>query len=351
MLKGSEAMRIELPSTINGWFAVAYSHEIAPAAVRVVDYMERPVAIFRTESGQLSAADAFCPHLGASLATMATVQGEELVCTAHGFRFDRAGACTHAYGRAAANVRLPTFHLREQQGVVFLWYHHEGAPPAWELPEIGEPRWSAPRHRSMQLATHPQEVVENAVDVGHFEGVHGLSAAAPASMHCEEHRLSTAGTFTTRGLLPIEKLRVSVRFGFEAFGLGFARSEAYVPQIDLRLRAYAASTPRGDGTSDVRCWTQVYEPAKTVRRIPRLGRALPAAVSEFLISKFWDTMFSRDFAKDIRYWTSKRYLARPSLARLDPYIGPYRKWALQFYPPTRERAYRLPQLAASAKYV
>jgi hypothetical protein len=81
-----------------------------------------------------------------------------------------------------------------------------------------------------------------------------------------------------------------------------------------------------------------------------IGRAIPGELARFVLGRLWRTVFGQDFAKDVVYWTSKRYLARPSLARLDPYIGPYRKWAQQFYPPVgKQRTRSLPIFAARAE--
>lgn len=331
MLKGKESMSHGLPCVIDGWFAVAYSHELAPGALRVVDYMGRPLVVYRTCSGRIAAADAHCPHLGAAFATMGRVEGEQLVCGAHGFRFDERGSCAHAYGRAANNVRLGTRHVREQLGVVFVWYQRNDAAPSWELPTLHEQGWSPARPRFMQLATHPQEIVENAVDVGHFEGVHGLTESTPSALETDGHRLSTRGTFTSRAVGPFSQLRVQVDFRFDAFGLGLARSEASIAGLGLRLRAYAAATPRADGTSDLRCFTQVHDAPGFVARVPVLGRVVPRALACAALGGLWSAVFGQDFAKDVVYWTSKRYLPRPALGRLDVYIGPYRKWVQQFY--------------------
>jgi hypothetical protein len=44
----------------------------------------------------------------------------------------------------------------------------------------------------------------------------------------------------------------------------------------------------------------------------------------------------RDFAADIRIWENKRYQDPPRLVAGDGPIGPYRKWARQFYRDTAD---------------
>jgi hypothetical protein len=45
--------------------------------------------------------------------------------------------------------------------------------------------------------------------------------------------------------------------------------------------------------------------------------------------------FVRQFRQDIPIWESKRYLERPILCDGNGAIGPFRKWARQFYAPAR----------------
>jgi phenylpropionate dioxygenase-like ring-hydroxylating dioxygenase large terminal subunit len=51
----------------------------------------RRLALWCTASGRPAAVDARCPHQWADLATEGAVEGEELVCGAHGWCFDVAG--------------------------------------------------------------------------------------------------------------------------------------------------------------------------------------------------------------------------------------------------------------------
>ena len=51
----------------NGWFCVTRSHELNVGEVKGFKFCEKEVVAFRTESGEVSVLDAFCPHLGAHL--------------------------------------------------------------------------------------------------------------------------------------------------------------------------------------------------------------------------------------------------------------------------------------------
>ena len=51
----------------HGWYAVAYSDELAVGESRPERYFGKDLVLFRTESGRASLLDAYCPHLGAHL--------------------------------------------------------------------------------------------------------------------------------------------------------------------------------------------------------------------------------------------------------------------------------------------
>ena len=45
------------------------------------------MAVFRDERGEVHAVDAYCPHMGASLAVGAQVKGDCIECPFHGWKF------------------------------------------------------------------------------------------------------------------------------------------------------------------------------------------------------------------------------------------------------------------------
>ena len=76
--------------------------------------------MFRTESGQVHVLDAYCQHLGANMGVGGTVEGENIVCPWHGWRWRGDG--TNAlipYSKIGCknNVRIRTY---PERGVVRL---------------------------------------------------------------------------------------------------------------------------------------------------------------------------------------------------------------------------------------
>ncbi|MBW1761836.1 MAG: Rieske (2Fe-2S) protein [Deltaproteobacteria bacterium] len=50
------------PPIPNGWFQIAASDEIKPGDVKPLKYFDKDLVIWRSEDGELSVLDAFCPH-------------------------------------------------------------------------------------------------------------------------------------------------------------------------------------------------------------------------------------------------------------------------------------------------
>ena len=71
-----------------GWFALEYSSQLAIGDVQALSYFGRELVLFRTESGEARALDAFCPHLGAHLGHGGVVKGDRIACPFHGWQFD-----------------------------------------------------------------------------------------------------------------------------------------------------------------------------------------------------------------------------------------------------------------------
>src|SRR5579884_2451361 len=174
----------------SGWFQIAWSAEIAPGGVKPLRYFGRDLVLYRGESGEARLFDAFCPHLGAHLGYGGRVEGEDIVCPFHGWRWDCQGCNVDIpYSeRTNRSRRLRTWPLHEADGLLLMWYDRNGAEPTWFPPAIPEAAtggyfepYEAGTHRVWtNVALHPQWVAENAVDPAHQQFIHG--AAQPGKI-------------------------------------------------------------------------------------------------------------------------------------------------------------------------
>ncbi|WFB05990.1 Rieske (2Fe-2S) protein [Streptomyces sp. LX-29] len=311
----------------DGWFALAATAELDRGVVLTRRLMGEDVVLYRTASGRPCAVRPFCPHLGAHLGHGGTVHGEDIVCPFHHFRFDPEGSCVRTgYGTAAPKARLSTLECREVDGLVFLWRHAQGVAPTWEIEPAPPADFPAPYCSLRRLVEHPQDVVENIVDFGHFSPVHGTTAEVVEEPRFDGARMETtfrihAGAGRRSAL--VSSTAPLVRTVVE--GLGAIYSEVESERPGFRLRVRLCPTP----VDPVRVEMRMSTTARfTTARGGRAARALAALALRPLAWAAW-----HDMGKDFPIWEHKTYLERPRLAAGDGPIMKYRRWARQFYSP------------------
>ncbi|MEU7615752.1 Rieske 2Fe-2S domain-containing protein [Micromonospora rifamycinica] len=312
----------------NGWFAVALSRELRPGMVLRRRIRGAEIVLYRTRSGLPRAIRPYCPHLGAHLGVGGRVDGENIVCPFHSFAFDPDGICVRTgYDTPPPKARLDSLHLREINGLLMVWCHHAGAEPDWELPAIPTSEFPTPISFSQIIVDHPQEVVENAVDLGHIASVHRYRhAQVREQMRVEGTRMSI-GPAVQRSVPILGTFDVD--FDVEAHGLGYIYVQARIPRVRMSALVQMCATPVDPTHVEIR-----FTAASRIGRAPvrdgspmRASRALTLALAR----SFW-----RDIRLDFPVWENKIYVARPRLAQGDGPITAYRRWAAQFYPPTAD---------------
>jgi phenylpropionate dioxygenase-like ring-hydroxylating dioxygenase large terminal subunit len=309
-----------------GWYGVAFSDEIAAGQVRPLRYFGRDLALYRTASGVARLAGAFCPHLGAHFGHGGRVEGEHLRCGFHGFCFESdGGACVSTpYGHRppAAAVRL--YPVREMHGVVLAYFHPQDLAPTWEVPDIDTRGWSSLVRDRLEFRGHPQETSENSVDIGHFTIVHGFDSCRETTPVAIDGATLTVSYEVDVSLrrFGIRKRTLLAKFDVFVHGLGYSLVHSRVPALGLQARHLVLSTPVDESHVHLRLATMQRTPLE----IPGLARA---------VCSFTHHMYKHEVEQDLAFWTNKRYVARPALAKGDGPIGVYRKWCRRFYhPPT-----------------
>jgi len=307
-----EAGRFPFPIP-TGWFAVAWSDEIGAGEVKALRALGRDLVLFRTAGGAAHVLDAFCPHLGAHLGGGA-VEGEEIVCPFHAWRWDGEGRCTAIpYAkRVPPGARIGAWPVVERSGALLVWHDAAGAAPTFEVPEHGEladPDWVAVERHEFQVATCPQEILENAHDPAHFFAVHGVPAVpASRSEFDGPHVVSeNRGEFET----PRGRVETVITGRSYGLGVGHLRTRGLADMAQLLLQ-----TPVDAEHVHVR-WQFA---------VPRREDGSPSPVGVAFAREF-----VRQFRQDIPIWEGKRYLARPTLCDGDGAIAAFRRWAAQFY--------------------
>jgi phenylpropionate dioxygenase-like ring-hydroxylating dioxygenase large terminal subunit len=301
-----------------GWAAVAYADEVLPGTIRSVKYFDRQFVLYRSVGGTANVVDAFCPHLGADL-SQGTVEGENIACPFHGWRFDLTGNvaripyCAEIPRSAKRDVPLRAYPTRERNGMIYLWYHPHDAPPAWDLeeaPEVGDCDWAESRRVEWVVQTIPQELFENVADPIHFYFVHrtqSLPIAEISYTGIDFHMRQVADMKTPRGVVQ-GAIEVRARGPFS----GWTRFSGI---CDTLLMSFA--TPLDTERTHVR-W--VFRKKRVNGQIPTGGVA-DAIIADIV----------KQFDEDIPIWERKTFLKKPLLCANDGPIGQFRRWYSQFY--------------------
>jgi len=318
----------------NSWYCVAFSRELTPGTVLNRTLAGHEIVVFRTKSGQACAMDAFCPHLGAHIGIGGTVEGEAIRCPFHHFQFDTAGTCVATgYGtKPPPAARAKVWSLREVNGMVFLYYDSRGLPPTWEPPAMDSTGWTPLIFTVLDLHDHPQETVENGVDIGHFGVVHGYSAVELKKDLVMDGPYFHISYAARRPMPYLSKVGASVKFEFDLdiHGLGFSLVKVTVPQYNLRARLFVLATPTVEGRINLGLALSMRH-IEDARQLHPLAVLVPRAPLTHFIGKVIHTSLVHDVRQDLVIWENKRYVHPPALAEGDGPIGKYRIWARQFY--------------------
>lgn len=314
--------RFPFTSWPRGWFVVALSSDLAPGQVRTVHYFDQDIVLFRTESGVVAAVEKTCPHLGAHLGVASHVKGECLRCPFHDWAFDTKGECVDVpYApKIPPKAKVRAWPLREQDGLIFVFYSWDGSEPDWEIPLLDTEGWTPNRYIRWEVDSHPQEVCENSVDAAHLLPVHHVTRTDIVSVELKDHTMNVVLSLTATGAaiqMPEEINEVELDVWLHGIGQIISRTHVITAGLKTRQRIHATPIEHDR--------IAIFGVANT------LEMPDPEYTKE-IDQIFWDA-FVEDFAKDFPIWSNKAYLERPLLAGGDGPIGRYRKWARQLYAP------------------
>ena len=172
--------RFPFPPYPNGWFRVAYSHELAAGQVVPLHFFGRDLVLFRDAEGVAVVFDAHCRHLGAHLGFGGKVEGRGIRCPFHAWLWDRDGSCRDIpYAkRIPPGAKMRAWTLVEKNGLVMIHHDAGDKPPTYQLPDlpqIGAPEWTPLEVRRWKVKSRWLDMNENAVDQAHFRFVHNTA--------------------------------------------------------------------------------------------------------------------------------------------------------------------------------
>src|SRR5215469_5609394 len=127
----------------NCWWVAALTHEVGRSLLARW-LLDTPVLLYRTEAGTVVALEDRCPHRLAPLSRGA-LQGDEVECGYHGFRFGPNGKCSRVPTMSAPPpIRVESYPVRESGPFVWIYLGdrdrvHDVPAPA-ELPWATDPQ-------------------------------------------------------------------------------------------------------------------------------------------------------------------------------------------------------------------
>ncbi len=313
---------IDLPPYPTGWFAVALSEELASGEVLPRTYFGQDLVIFRDLDGSIAVLDAYCAHLGAHLGHGGTVGDGCIRCPFHGWRYDRSGVCVEMPygGRIPPAAKVRSWPVVEQDDVILVWHHPDGADPSWFMPAFADRLWTRPRTMTRRITSHPQEILENTVDCAHFRFVHESHMIRPVTavefdgptfeFPIVSDPSAVIGTFRLEGSVELAGSNL-------CHGPGLAAATIGVPGVGMPTLQRLYATPI-DG-----------------EHIVLHGLVNVDMVDDGVAAEKWADVIApaviENWDKDIPIWEYKRYRARPVLNSSERLILAFRRWYSQFY--------------------
>jgi vanillate O-demethylase monooxygenase subunit len=177
------------------WHPVAYARSVGSEPVAAT-LLGEPLVLWRTPDGTVRVLRDVCVHRGTAL-SLGRVEGGEIVCPYHGWRFDGAGQCTRIPQledptRVPPKARVAAYRAEERLGLV--WTALE--TPRWPLPEVPEfadSRWRVVRTGPFAWNCDASRQLENFTDFGHFPFVHPGLLGDPAKPVVAPYEVRTDG--------------------------------------------------------------------------------------------------------------------------------------------------------------
>jgi 5,5'-dehydrodivanillate O-demethylase len=157
------------------WQPVARSDQIEAGRARPIKVMGEDLTLYRGTTGKTHLIGGVCAHRRTVLHT-GWIEGDELRCMYHGWKYDSAGQCTEMPAENDSlrkSVRIAGYPTNEYHGLIFA-YMGEAPAPEFDLPRKGayERENGLVFVRNQTWPCNWLQHVENSMDAVHVSFVH-----------------------------------------------------------------------------------------------------------------------------------------------------------------------------------
>lgn len=191
-----------------GWYPICPAKQIKPGICRSFRILRQRIVVWRSESGQLHALDAFCPHLGADLGN-GRVIGENIQCYFHQWEYGGDGSlakipCRKQLDQGLDKVRTRSYPVTEAYGHIWVFSATEASHALPKPPTLEGTDLAALYLGEITLFAHHHVMMANGIDLQHFASVHKLDITFDYQIRASEN-----GVFdwTLSGELPTDNLK------------------------------------------------------------------------------------------------------------------------------------------------
>ena len=130
----------------NCWYVAAWDHELIDGKQLARTILEKPVVLYKGESGRVVALEDRCCHRGAPL-SMGRIEGDCMRCMYHGMKFEPSGKCIQIPGQDIIPPKLGvrSYPVVERDHLVWIWMGDPAqADPSLivDYPPLHDPGWS-----------------------------------------------------------------------------------------------------------------------------------------------------------------------------------------------------------------
>jgi vanillate O-demethylase monooxygenase subunit len=165
----------------NAWYVAAWSHDIAPLNPFAITILEKPIAIYRGESGRLAALEDRCVHRLAPL-SLGRCEGDALRCMYHGLLYASDGAVVEIPGQEQIPplARVKSYPVVERHSWIWVWMGVPEEADEGLIPTavgLDHPDYIL-GHGHLDYAAEARLINDNLLDFSHLSFVHAASFQA-----------------------------------------------------------------------------------------------------------------------------------------------------------------------------
>jgi nitrite reductase/ring-hydroxylating ferredoxin subunit len=157
------------------WYVVALARELDDTPLLSKEFLGGRVVVYRAADGSPAVLGAYCAHLGADLG-VGSLEGEEVVCAFHHFRYGPDGRCTGVPGghEIPEKARVFSYPTRELWGAIWAFNGPEALydVPTWRDYEADQLVTRV--HKTDPFPVEPWIMVTNSWDFLHLRELHGM---------------------------------------------------------------------------------------------------------------------------------------------------------------------------------